>query len=151
MVNWMVQNKEIMFFAEGFVFSVVAFYAVYQRVKNLRLPSEAKLLLNVEDVFEQLCGASRFQCSDISRRYHGSRVKVVGRLSRAKKLSDDLVSISISLDKVKGCVNIGIPWSEYDKIANRKRLDDVTYEGEISYMDLDHNHELFLSNAKLHM
>lgn len=151
MVNWIVQNKEIVYFADGLVFSVIAFYAVYQRLNNHRAPSEKKSLLNVEDVFEQLCGASRFQCSDISSRYLGNRVKVVGRLSRVKKLTGEHVAISISPEGVNGCVSIMIPSSEYHKIASRDRLHDVAYEGEISYMNLDDNHELFLTDAKLHM
>jgi hypothetical protein len=151
MVNWIIQNKEIMFFAEGFVFSVAAFYAVYARINNHRQPCEEKVLLSAEDVFEQLSGATRFQFFDISRRYVGSRVKVVGRLARVKELSDGLVSLSIIPRGVRGCVNVGVSWSEYREIASRKPEEDVTFEGEISYMDLDDFHELFLSDAKVHM
>ena len=137
--------------AEGFVLSMVAFYAVYQRISNQRKPSEEKVVLNAEDVFEQLSGASRFQFFDISKRYLGSRVKVVGRLAKVKELSDGMVSLSIIPRGVRGCVNVGVSGSEYQEIASRKPEEDVTFEGEISYIDLDHNHELFLSNAKLHM
>ena len=130
---------------------MAVFYAVYARISNHHKPSEEKVLLSAEDVFEQLSGASRFQFFDISRRYLGCRVKVVGRLGRVKELSDGLVSLSIIPRGVRGCVNLGVSSSEYHGIASRKPEEDVTFEGEISYMDLDDFHELFLSNTKVHM
>ena len=151
MISWIVQHKETLFFAEGFVLSVVVYYVVYQRIKSHRLPSKEKAPLNAEDVFEQLSGASQFQCSDISRRYLGIRIKVVGRLGRIKKLSDELVAISITPYGVMGCVNAGVSLSEYHEITSRKPEEEVTLEGNISSMDLDHPHELFLSDAKLHV
>ena len=151
MISWIVQSKEILLFAEGFVLSVAVYYVVYERIKSHQLQSEKEASLNAEDVFEQLSGATRFQFFDISRRYVGSRVKVVGRLARVKELSDGLVSLSIIPRGVRGCVNVGVSWSEYHEIASRKPEEDVTFEGEISYMDLDHAHELFLSDAKLHV
>ena len=129
---------------------MAVYYVVCERIKSHRQPSEEKVLLNVEEVFEQLCGVSRFQCSDISRRYLGCRIKVVGRLARVKELSDGLVSLSIIPRGVMGCVNVGVSRSEYHEIASRKPGEDVTFEGEISYMDLEHFHELFLSDPKLH-
>jgi hypothetical protein len=151
MISWIVQNKEILFFAEGFVLSVAVYYVVYERIKSHRPQSEEKAPLNAEDVFEQLSGALRFQCSDISRRYIGVRIKVVGRLGRIKELSGGLVALSIIPHGVIGCVNAGVSLSEYHEIASREPEEDVTLEGEISYMDLDHDHELFLSDAKLHV
>ena len=151
MISWIVQSKEILLFAEGFVLSVAVYYVLHERIKSHRLQSEKEAPLNAEDVFEQLSGALRFQCSDISRRYLGIRIKVVGRLGRIKELPDELVAISIIPHGVMGCVNAGVSLSEYHQIASRKPEEDVTLEGQISYMDLDHAHELFLSDAKLHV
>ena len=122
---------------------------VYEQVNGHRRQSNKKAPLNAVEVFEQLNGASRFQYSDISKRYIGIRIKAVGRLGRSKKLSGDLMALSVIPSGVTGYVNAGVSWSEYHAIVSRKSEGDVTLEGKISYMDLDHTHELFLSDAKL--
>ena len=122
---------------------------VYDRMKSQRPQSKGKAPLDAVKVFEQLNGASPLQYSEISKRYIGTRIKVVGRLGRIKKVSDDLMALSIIPNGVIGSVNAGVSRAEYNAIANGQPEDDVTLEGRISYMDLDHTHELFLSDAKL--
>jgi hypothetical protein len=126
----------------------VAIYRVARR-SNGRLPQfEEKAPLDAEDVFEQLRGTSPFQYGDVSRRRLG-RVRATGRLGRAKTLTNDLVVLSIIPRNVAGSVSAVVPHSEYHQIRGAKSEQDVTLEGEISFMDSNDTHELFLSDAKV--
>jgi hypothetical protein len=152
MISWLVENTDLLLFSQGILASV-GIYRLASGRRNGREPqSEEKAPLNAEDVFEQLRGTAPFQCGDASRPYLGIRVKATGSLGRVKKLTNDLVVLSIILHGVAGLVSAEVSFSEYHEIRSAKSEQDVTLEGEISsYMDLNDTHQLFLSDAKLYV
>jgi hypothetical protein len=108
------------------------------------------MFLNVEDVFEQLRETQPLR-NGRSRHYIGTEVKATGSLSRAKELADDLVALSIIPHSALGSVTTGVSFSEYREIARGDSDQDVTVEGQISFMSLDNSHELYLSDAKVYV
>jgi hypothetical protein len=155
MIGWIVENKDLLFFGQG-MFALAAIYHVAHgringrsngRSNGRRPQSGEKTALNVESVFDQLRGTPTLQYGDVSRRYIGTRVKATGSLGGVRKLTDDLMSISVIPHGVRGSVSTGVPFSEYREIVQSDR--DITLEGEIEYMELDNSHELYLSDAKV--
>lgn len=152
MISWLVENTDLLYFSQGILASVGIYCFAHRRGNRRQPQSEEKASLNAEDVFEQLNGASPFQCGDVSRRYLGFRVKATGSLGKVKKLTNDSVVLSIILHGVAGFVSAEVSFSEYHEIRSAKSEQDVTLEGEISsYMDLNNTHGLFLSDAKLYV
>ena len=146
MIKWLVENKDLLLFAQGIMVSMGIYHIAHRRPNGHH---RQKAPLNAEDVFEELNGTSPLKHGEMSGRYVGARVKATGSIGRVKKLSDDLVAVSIIPKGAEGSVSTGISLSEFEKIGRASSGDDITLEGEISYMDFNSTHELFLSQAKL--
>jgi hypothetical protein len=150
MSNWLVANKDLLFFGQS-VFVLAAIYHAFSVRKNGRQtpPSnDKKTVLNVEEIFCQLLQTPPSRFGEVSRGYLGTRVKATGSLESVKKLTDDLMTVCIIPHGVEeGCISTGVPFSKCREIAQSDQ--DITLEGEISYIELDTTCELCLSHAKL--
>lgn len=149
MISWLVENKELLLFGQG-VCVLAAIYGASLVRKNGRqaLSEDKKTLLNVEDVFLQLLQTPPLRFGEVSRGYIGTRVKATGSLESVKKLTGDLMTVSIIPYGVdEGCVTSAVSFSKYREIAQSDQ--DITLEGEISYIESHTTCELCLSHAKL--
>jgi hypothetical protein len=149
MISWLAENKELLLFGQG-VFVLAAIYGASLVRKNGRQAAsdDKKTLLNVEDILSQLhqTPPSRFQ--EVSRGYLGRKVKATGTLESVKKLTGDLMTICIIPHGVdEGCVTSAVSFSKYREITQSDQ--DITVEGEISYIESHTTCELCLSHAKL--
>jgi hypothetical protein len=59
------------------------------------------------------------------------------------------VALSVIPHGAKGSVTTAVSFSEYRQIAGANSDQDITLEGQISFMGLDNTYELYLSDAKV--
>ena len=149
MIVWLAENTELLLFAQGILVSAGIYHLAVGRRNGRRRPQRNKKTHDIEVVFEKLADTSKLRLLEVSQGFVGTRIKATGSLVRIKKLNNDLVALSIIPQGIGGVVSTGVPFSEYEEIAQPKSGQDITLEGDISYMDLDHTHELFLSDCKL--